>query len=58
MEKIKNNYLSEKETKMIREKFKHSYAKSKGWNPNDLTTEQLIEITQQKEWRNPGLLFS
>jgi hypothetical protein len=43
---------------MVREKFKYSYAKSKGWNPKDLTTEQLIEITQQKEWRNPGLLLS
>ena len=55
---IKNETISEKDVKMLREQFKVNYAMTKGWDPLNLTTEQLIEITQQKDWTTPGLLLS
>jgi hypothetical protein len=55
---IKNETISEKDVEMLRENFKIKYSKSKGWNPQKLTTEQIIEITQQKGWKSPGLLLS
>lgn len=55
---LKNEKITESEIKMLREKFKVKYAISKGWDPLNLTTEQMIEITQQKGWRTPGLLLS
>lgn len=55
---IKNEVISEKEIELLREKFKVKYAKNKGWDPNNLNTEQIIEITQQKGWKTPGLLLS
>ena len=58
MELIKNETLSDKDVEMLREKFKNKYAISKGWDPLNLTTQQLIEITQQKNWKTPGLLLS
>lgn len=58
MNMIKNETISEKDVKMLREKFKIDYAMSKGWDPLNLTTEQMIEITQQKGWKSPGLLLS
>jgi len=58
MELIKNETLTEKEVNLLREQFKVRYAKMKGWNPKDLTAEQIFEITQQKDWKTPGLLLS
>lgn len=58
MSMIKNETISEKDVEMLRENFKIKYSKSKGWNPQKLTTEQIIEITQQKGWKSPGLLLS
>lgn len=55
---IKNEVLSEKEIELLREKFKVKYAKNKGWDPNNLNPEQIIEITQQEGWKSPGLLLS
>jgi len=55
---IKNETLTESDVNMLRERFKVKYAKTKGWDPYNLTSEQLIEITQQKDWKSPGLLFS
>lgn len=58
MDLIKNETITEKEIQMLREQFKVKYAKSKGWDPNNLSTEQLLEITQQNGWRTPGLILS
>ena len=55
---VKDSALSESEMNDLREKFKISYAKSKGWNPNTLTEEQLKEIFSDKRWQSPGLLLS
>lgn len=58
MNLIKNETISEKEVELLREKFKIDYATKKGWNPNNLKPEQIIEITQQKGWKTPGLILS
>lgn len=58
MDMIKNETISEKDVKMLREKFKTQYAVSKGWDPANLTSEQMIEITTQKGWKSPGLILS
>jgi len=58
MNMIKNETISEKDVKMLREQFKVNYSLSKGWDPLNLTSGQLIEITQQRDWKTPGLLLS
>ncbi len=58
MDLIKNEIMTEREIDLLREQFKVDYAKKKGWDYNNLTTEQLLEITQQKGWKAPGLLLS
>lgn len=58
MDYIKNEIMTEKEIDVLREQFKNNYAKKKGWDPEKLTNEQLLEITQQKNWKSPGLLLS
>ena len=55
---IKDSSISDKELNELRERFKIQYASSKGWNPNNLTEEQLNEILSDKRWKTPGLLFS
>lgn len=55
---IKDSALSESEMNDLREKFKVQYARSKGWDPNNLNDEQLKEIFSDKRWQAPGLLLS
>jgi len=55
---IKDSALSESEMYDLREKFKVQYARTKGWDPNSLTEEQLKEIFADKRWQSPGLLLS
>jgi hypothetical protein len=55
---IKDSSISDRELNELRERFKIQYASSKGWNPNNLTEEQLNEIYSDKRWKTPGLLFS
>lgn len=57
-EVIKDSALSESEIFDLREKFKVQYASSKGWDPNNLSDNQLKEIYADKRWQSPGLLFS
>ena len=42
----------------IREQFINKYCISRGWDVNNLTPEQLNEITNNKEYKNPGMLLS
>lgn len=37
----------------LREKFISKYSRMKGWNPSKLSTQQMLEITLQKEYQNP-----
>lgn len=55
---IEETGLSDKDLKMLREDFVDKYAKDKGWDIEELTTEQLNEIYQQDGYKKPGLLFS
>lgn len=57
-EMVKDSSLSEKELMDLRESFKIQYSKIKGWDPNNLTVEQLNEIRSDKRWNTPGLLLS
>jgi hypothetical protein len=54
---IKNTNLSQEELNLLREKFIHEYSKSKGWNPNELSTNQMLEIVSQKQYKAPGLIL-
>lgn len=56
-ELIKKNLLSDEETTFLREKFIVEYSKKKGWNPKELSTQQMLEISTNKEYKNPGLLL-
>lgn len=55
---IKKPVMSEEETLLLREKFINEYSKKKGWDPKELSTTQMLEIATQKEYKNPGLIFS
>lgn len=56
-ELIKNTGLSSEETTLLREKFIIGYSKEKGWNHKELTTQQMLEIANQKQYKTPGLIL-
>ncbi len=53
----KSTGLSDSEVNMLREQFVHNYSKDKGWDRANLTTEQLIEIKDQKGYKTPGMIL-
>jgi len=55
---VKETGLPEKDLMELREKFIEKYALIKGWNKDNLTSEQLNEIYQQPEYKKPGLILS
>ncbi len=57
MSDLKNSPLTNEESTILREKFLSEYSKAKGWNPKDLTSIQMLEIVNQKEYKNPGLIL-
>ena len=57
MEFIKNSSLSKEETDLLREKFVNEYSKNKGWNAKELSTNQMLEIVSQKQYKSPGLIL-
>lgn len=54
---IRETPLSDDELKLLREKFINEYSKSKGWNPNELSTNQMLEIISQKQYKTPGIIL-
>lgn len=54
---IKNQAISKEETTLLREKFIGEYSKKKGWDPNSLSTIQMLEIATQKEYKTPGIIL-
>jgi len=42
---------------LLREKFINEYSKKKGWNPKELSTSQMLEITTQREYKTPGMIL-
>jgi hypothetical protein len=57
IELIKNSSLSKEETDLLREKFVNEYSKNKGWNAKELSTNQMLEIVSQKQYKTPGLIL-
>lgn len=55
---VKETGLSSKDIQELKEAFVEKYASTKGWDTNNLTSEQLSEIYQQEEYKKAGLLFS
>lgn len=54
----KDTVLSSEELNLLREKYVIEYAKQKGWNPNELTTNQMLEIVNTKGYKTVGLILS
>lgn len=54
---IKNEAISKDEITLLRERFIGEYSKKKGWNAKELSTEQMLEIVSQKEYKTPNLLL-
>jgi hypothetical protein len=52
-----NEVLTKEEIALLREKFIIEYSKKKGWNPKELSTSQMLEITTQKEYKTPGIIL-
>lgn len=52
------NNLSKEDMNLMREKFISEYARKKGWNKENLSPSQMLEIVEQQQYKNPGLLFS
>lgn len=50
--------LSKEELNHLREKFVVEYSKKKGWDSNNLKADQMMEIVEQKQYKNPGILYS
>lgn len=40
----------------LREKFATEYCVKKGWDKSNLSIEQVLEIRNNNEWHNPGLI--
>jgi hypothetical protein len=54
---IKNEALPKDEALLLREKFISEYSKKKGWNPKELSTNQMLEIVSQREYKTPGIIL-
>lgn len=54
---IKNEAIPSEEAHLLREKFISEYSKKKGWNPKELSTNQMLEIVAQKEYKTPGIIL-
>ena len=50
--------ISKEDENILREKFVSDYARKKGWDKSNLTPTQMLEIVQQKGYKNPGLILS
>jgi len=54
---IKTEAIPSEEASLLREKFISEYSKKKGWNPKELSTNQMLEIVAQKEYKTPGIIL-
>lgn len=54
----KNVNISESEIIQLRDNFTNKYINEKGWDQNNLTFEQIMEIRSNVKWKNPHLMFS
>jgi len=54
----KKTVFSDSEILLLREKFISDYSITKGWNPKELTSTQMLEIATQPAYQSPGMLLS
>lgn len=52
------NKLNKEDETILRERFISEYSRQKGWDKNNLTPTQMLEIVNQNGYKSPGLLFS
>ena len=45
--------LTKEDLKLLREQFISKYSKEKGWDINRLTSNQMLEIVQNDDYKNP-----
>jgi hypothetical protein len=50
--------ISKDDENILREKFVSDYSRKKGWDKENLSPTQMLEIVQQNEYKNPGLILS
>lgn len=50
-----NRPLSKEDITLLKENFIIEYSKKRGWNPKELSTSQMLEITTQKEYKTPEI---
>jgi hypothetical protein len=54
---IKNEAMPSEDVTLLREKFINEYSKKRGWNPKELTTNQMLEITSERGFKTPGMIL-
>lgn len=52
------NNLSPEDEKLLREKYLSEYVRKKGWNKDNLSPDQMLEIVQSRGYKNPGIILS
>lgn len=52
------NVFNPNEIVTLRDQFVNVYTETKGWDKKDLTLEQISEIRNHSQWKNPGLMKS
>lgn len=57
-EKFIRMNLSQEDLNHLREKFVVEYSRRKGWNKEQLSPTQMLEIVQQNGYKNPGMILS
>ncbi len=48
--------LTKEEISLLKEKFINQYCKTKGWNPKELSTNQMLRIIAQDGYKNPKIV--
>lgn len=56
-ELIKSTSMNNGDINLLREKFISDYSKKKGWDKNKLSPDQMFEIVQSPEYKNPGIIY-
>lgn len=47
--------LTKEEISLLKEKFIHKYCKKRGWNPKELSTNQMLKIISESKYKSPTI---
>lgn len=50
--------LNKEDENMLRERFISDFCRKKGWDKENLSPTQMLEIVQQSSYRSPGMILS